>query len=156
LERQLPEAALTLTRLSETIWRLRQPLTASVARTLVEHHHQEEQRRTHLHCATCERLLRARPGVPRTAQTLGGDIELERPYFYCRHCQCGRYPLDETLGLQAGRMQLDVQQAAVDLATEPRRLAPSVFSLARGTRPPPLTPRMSKGRRGAEKCVYFA
>jgi hypothetical protein len=133
LERQLPEAELTLTRLSETIWRLRQPLTASVARTIVEHHHQEEQRRTHLHCATCERLLRARPGVPRTAQTLVGDIELERPYFSCRHCQCGRYPLDEILGLRAGRIQLDVQQAAVDLATElPYETASTLFGRLSG------------------------
>ena len=118
LERQLPEAALTLTRVSETIWRLRQPLTASVARTIVAHHHQEEHRRTHLHCTTCERLLKARPAVPRTAQTLVGAIERERPYFSCRHCQCGRSPLDEGLGVHAGRIQRDVQQAAVDLATE--------------------------------------
>jgi hypothetical protein len=43
---------------------------------------------------------------------------VHRPYFYCRHCHCGCYPLDEVLGLQAGRIQLDVQQAAADLVTE--------------------------------------
>lgn len=118
LERQLPEAELTLSQVSETIWELRQPLTARVAQTIVEHRHQEEHRRTHLHCATCARLLKARPTVPRTVETLVGAIELERPYFYCRQCQCGRYPLDEVLGWRAGRMQLDVQQAAADLATE--------------------------------------
>ena len=118
LERQLPEAELTLSQVSETIWELRQPLTASVAQTIVEHRHQEEHRRPHLHCATCERLLKARPTVPRTVETLVGAIELERPYFSCRQCQCGRYPLDEVLGLRVGRMQRDVQQAAVDLATE--------------------------------------
>src|SRR5215211_3084403 len=118
LERQLPEAELTLHQVSEPIWGLRQPLTASVAQTIVEHRQQAEHRRTSLHCATCERLLPARPTVRRTVETLVGAIELERPYFYCRQCQCGRYPLDEVLGLSAGRMQLDVQQAAVDLATE--------------------------------------
>lgn len=47
-----------------------------------------------------------------------GDIELERPYFYCRSCHRGRYPLDEALGVQPGRLQLDGQQAAADLAIE--------------------------------------
>ena len=118
LELQLPEAELTIRQVSETIWGLRQPLTASVAQTIVEHRYQAEQRRTSLHCATCERLLQARPRVLRTVETLVGAIELERPSFSCRQCQCGRYPLDEVLGLRAGRMQPDVQQAAVDLATE--------------------------------------
>ena len=133
LERQLPGAELTLSQVSETIWELRQPLTASVAQTIVEHRHQEEHRRTHLHCATCERLLKARPTVPRTVETLVGAIELARPYFYCRQCQCGRYPLDEVLGLRAGRMQRDVQQAAVDLATElPYETASTLFGRLSG------------------------
>ncbi len=133
LERQLPEAELTLSQVSETIWELRQPLTASVAQTIVEHRHQEEHRRPHLHCATCERLLKARPTVPRTVETLVGAIELERPYFSCRQCQCGRYPLDEVLGLRVGRMQRDVQQAAVDLATElPYETASTLFGRLSG------------------------
>jgi hypothetical protein len=56
--------------------------------------------------------------VSRTVETLIGEIEVHRPYFYCRHCRRGRYPLDESLDLRAGRIQLDVQQAAADLATE--------------------------------------
>ena len=128
LERQLPEAELPLHHVSETIWGLRQSLTASVAQTIVEHRHQAEHRRTALPCATCARLLQARPPVRRTVETLVGAIELERPYFYCRQCQCGRYPLDEVLGLCAGRMQRDVQQAAVDLATEvPYETASTLF-----------------------------
>ena len=47
-----------------------------------------------------------------------GTIELERPYFYCLGCREGTYPLDEVLDVSAGRIQRDVQQAAVDLATE--------------------------------------
>jgi Uncharacterised protein family (UPF0236) len=133
VELLLPEAELTIHQVSETIWGLRQPLTASVAQTIVEYRHQAEQRRTSLHCATCERLLQARPTVLRTVETLVGAIELERPYFYCRHCQCGRYPLDEVLGLRAGRMQRDVQQAAVDLATEvPYETASTLFGRLSG------------------------
>jgi hypothetical protein len=54
-------------------------------------------------------------------------------YFYCRQCQCGRYPLDEVLGLSAGRLQRDVQQAAVDLATEvPYETASTLFGRLSG------------------------
>jgi len=128
IEAELPGSEPTLAQVSETIWRLRQKLTAGVAQTIVEHTHEAEQRRESLRCATCERLLSARPAVPRTAQTMIGDIEVQRPYFYCHYCHRGRYPLDESLGLSAGRMQLDVQQAAVDLATElPYETAATLF-----------------------------
>jgi hypothetical protein len=62
-----------------------------------------------------------------------GAIELERPYFYCQVCRAGTYPLDVVLGVGAGRMQLDVQQAAVDLATEvPYETAARLFGRLSG------------------------
>ncbi len=118
LETQLPEADPTVAQVSETIWALRQALTAGVAQTIVEHTHPEERDREYLKCATCDRLLKARPAVSRTARTLIGDLEVQRPYFYCRDCHLGGYPLDESLGLSAGRIQRDVQQAAAELAIE--------------------------------------
>jgi Uncharacterised protein family (UPF0236) len=118
VEAQLPESTPTLAQVSETIWALRQQLTGGVAQTIIEHTHQEEQRRKSLQCATCAHLLRARPVVSRTVETLIGEIEVQRPYFYCPHCHRGRYPLDEVLELRAGRIQRDVQQAVADLATE--------------------------------------
>lgn len=118
VEAQLPDPEPTLAQVSETIWTLRQSLTAGVAQTMIEQSHQAEWNRQSLRCATCDRLLRARPAVPRIARTLVGDLELERPYFYCRSCHLGTYPLDAVLGLSSGQIQLDVQQAAIDLATE--------------------------------------
>jgi hypothetical protein len=133
LETQLPESEPTLAQVSETIWALRQQLTAGVAQTIVEHTHQEEQHRQHLSCPQCERPLSARPAVTRTAQTLIGDIEVQRPYFYCRSCHLGRYPLDEALGLSAGRIQLDVQQAAAEVAIElPYDTASTLFGRLSG------------------------
>jgi hypothetical protein len=118
LETQLPEAERTLAQVSETIWTLRQQLTGGLAEMIVQHAHKEEQHRTHLTCPTCERLLTARAPVARTVETMVGPIELERPYFYCHRCRHGSYPFDEVLGLSAGRLQLDVQQATADLVTE--------------------------------------
>ena len=133
VEAELPEPAPTVAQVSETIWSLRQQLTAALAQTMIEHTHQQEQRRKSLTCGTCERLLKARPAVPRIAQTLIGDIEVQRPYFYCCHCHLGRYPLDDVLGLSPGRIQLDVQQAAAELAIElPYDTAATLFGRLSG------------------------
>jgi hypothetical protein len=56
--------------------------------------------------------------VPRTVQTLIGEVEVQRPYCYCRTCHLGRYPLDEVMGVSAGRMQRNVQQWAAEVAIE--------------------------------------
>jgi hypothetical protein len=47
-----------------------------------------------------------------------GAVELARPYFYCRVCSEGTYPLDDKWHVSAGRLQLDVQQAVADVVTE--------------------------------------
>src|SRR3712207_5337677 len=54
----------------------------------------------------------------RTVETMVGPVELERPYFYCRACRAGLYPLDDALGLVAGCRQPAMHQAAAKLVTE--------------------------------------
>jgi Uncharacterised protein family (UPF0236) len=133
LEAALPAGEPTLGQVSEALWALRQELTGGVAETIVHHTHAEEQQRSSLPCPTCARLLPARGPVPRCVETLVGAIELERPYFYCPVCRTGTSPLDEVLGLRAGRLQRDVQQAAVDLATEvPYETASTLFGRLSG------------------------
>ena len=118
LETQLPEAERTFAQVSETIWPWRQQLTGGWAALIVQHAHKEEQHRTHWTCPTCECLLPARVPVACTVETMVGPIELERPYFYCRRWRHGSSPFDEVVGLSAGRLPLDVQQATADLVTE--------------------------------------
>jgi hypothetical protein len=133
LEAALPEGAPTLSQVSATIWTLRQQLTGSVAETIVHQTHPEEQQRQQMSCPTCARLLSARGPVQRCVETMVGAVELERPYFYCQVCRVGTYPLDEVIGVRAGRMQPDVQQAAVDLATEiPYETASRLFGRLSG------------------------
>jgi hypothetical protein len=118
LEAQLPEPETTLAQVTETVWALRQELTGGLTETLVDHAHQVELTRKELVCATCDRLLAARPAVSRTVDTMVGAVQLERPYFYCRHCQQGKSPLDDVLDLTPGRKQLDVQQAAARVVVD--------------------------------------
>lgn len=133
VESHVPEAPLTLAQVSETILGLRQSLTAGVAQTLVEQSYQDELRRQNLTCPTCARQLTARPAVPRRVDTLSGSLTMQRPYFYCRGCLAGHYPLDEALELRTGRLQRDVQQAAAELAIElPYETASNMFGRLTG------------------------
>ena len=118
LEAQLQEPAPTVAQVTETVWNLRQELTGGLTQTIVEHTHLGERTRKQVPCPQCARLLKARAPVQRTVETLVGPVELARPYFYCRACRSGVYPLDEALDLVAGRKQLDVQKVAAKLVTE--------------------------------------
>lgn len=133
LEEELPEAETTLAQLSDLVWQLRQDLTGGLTETLLSHAHASEQSRKQAPCPQCDRLLTARPAAARTVETLVGPVQLERPYFYCRQCRQGRYPFDEVVGLSAGRIQLDVQQAAAELAIElPYETASAMFTRLSG------------------------
>jgi uncharacterized protein UPF0236 len=118
LEAQLREPAPTLAQVTETVWNLRQELTGSLTETIVEHAHHGESTRQQTRCPQCDRYLQARAPVSRTVETMVGTVQIARPYFYCRTCRCGVYPLDAALGLAPGRIQLDVQKATVKLVTE--------------------------------------
>jgi hypothetical protein len=66
-------------------------------------------------------------------ETLVGAVQVERPSFYCSSGCGGFYPLDAALGLRSGRLQLDVQQAAADVATElPYATAATLFGRLTG------------------------
>src|SRR5262249_2533766 len=115
------------------IWALRQQLTGGVAETIVHHSPPEDQQRPSLRCPPCARRLPARGPVLRCVETLVGALALARPYFYCPDCRVGPSPVAEVLGLRSGRMQPDVHQAAVDLATEvPYETASTLLSRLTG------------------------
>jgi hypothetical protein len=98
LQAQLPEPETTLDQITETVWALRQDLTGSLTAAIVEHAHRFEYMRQDIVCEICQRMLTTRPLVSRTVETMVGRVRLERPYFYCRVCKVGVYPLDKALG----------------------------------------------------------
>lgn len=118
LEAQLREPAPTFAQGTETVWSLRQELPGGLTETRVEHAHRGASTRQQTRCPQCDRCLQARAPVSRTVETMGGAVQLERPYFSCRTCRCGVYPLDAALGVAPGRTQLDGHKAAVKLVTE--------------------------------------
>jgi hypothetical protein len=81
----------------------------------------------------CGHRLPARALVPRTVETLVGEVTLERPYFYCLECKRGFYPLDEALELVERWKQWDTQEVGARLAAEvPFETAQELFSQLTG------------------------
>src|SRR5215475_5571224 len=133
LEQTWHEPPATLSEVSATMWDLRQQLTGGITETIVAHAHEGERQRKQASCPRCARVLTVQEQVGRTVETMVGPVELERPYFYCRACRVGLYPLDDVLGLVAGCKQLDMQHAAAKLVTEvPYDTAHSLFDALTG------------------------
>jgi len=71
----------------------------------------------------------ARAVTSRTLETLVGEVEVARPYFYCVPCGHGFSPLEAALGLAEGRKPFELQQAAVKLTAEvPYETARELFA----------------------------
>src|SRR5262245_25244842 len=133
LETQWHEPPSTLPEVTAAVWALRQQLTGGITETIVKQAHEGERQRTQARCPRCPRVLKVQEHVWRTVETMGGPVERERPYVYCRTCRVGLYPLDDALGLVAGCKQLARQHAAVQLGTEvPYDTAQSLFGALTG------------------------
>src|SRR2546423_8024420 len=118
LQEQLPNPHTSLAEVTAAVWQLRQELTGGLSETIVAHAHSSELTRQYARCPQCDRRLTAPPVVSRTVQTLVGPVHVERPYFYCTSGCGGMYPVYRALAFAPGRTQLDVQQAAAQVAIE--------------------------------------
>jgi len=88
----------------------------------------------HCKCPKCSKELKVwNKKVKRTVESLGGGFELYRPYFYCRDCSYGFYPLDEALGLASSAKQYDIQDLEAWLSSElPFNTAAEAFKRCTG------------------------
>jgi hypothetical protein len=89
--------------------------------------------KTHV-CEECGRtFMRQRQDHRRTIESRHGELELQRPYFYCRPCQRGYHPFDQALEIAPERKQYDLQRAAAELFTEvPFARASQIFARLTG------------------------
>jgi hypothetical protein len=128
VEEQVKEPKPTLEQLTHAVWELRQELTGQLSTALIEPRYRAEQEQAHAPCPQCGRQVAAREAVTRKVETLVGEVELARPYFYCVPCGQGFAPLDAALSVAPGRKQFDVQRAAAKLAGEvPYETAQDLF-----------------------------
>ncbi len=128
LEEHVKEPNPTLEQLTRAVWEARQELTGRLTEALVEQRYRAEQEQQYAPCPQCGRGVAARGGVTRTLETLVGEVELARSYFYCVPCGQGFAPVDAALGVAPGRKQFDMQQAAAKLTAEvPYETAQELF-----------------------------
>ena len=85
-------------------------------------------------CPKCNKKLKAwNKKAKRTVESLGGRLDLYRPYFYCKNCNHGFYPLDEALGLAPSPKQYDIQDLEAWLSSElPFKTAAEAFKRCTG------------------------
>ncbi len=85
-------------------------------------------------CEECGRTLKRQTQMHRkTIESRHGEIEIERPYFYCRYCCKGYYPFDKELEIAPDRKQYDLQRAATELFSEvPFERASKIFERLTG------------------------
>jgi hypothetical protein len=128
LEEHVKEPKPTLVQLPRAVWEARQELTGRLTEALVEQRYRTEQEQPYAPWPQCGRRVAARGVVTRRLETLVGEVELARPYFYCVPCGQGFAPVDAALGVAPGRKQFDVQQAAAKLTAEvPYETAQELF-----------------------------
>ncbi len=97
-----------------------------------KHHHLLDQQ--YCNCPKCNKKIKAwTKKANRTIETLGGRFDLYRPYFYCKDCSYGFYPLDEALGLAPSPKQYDIQDLEAWLSSElPFKTAAEAFKRCTG------------------------
>ena len=97
-----------------------------------KHHHLLTQE--YCNCPKCNKRIKVwNKKVKRTVESLGGRFELYRPYFYCKDCKHGFYPLDSALGLAPSPKQYDIQDLEAWLSSElPFKTAAEAFQRCTG------------------------
>jgi hypothetical protein len=120
--------------LSDLVRREGQAVTGALLGEVVRSRGAKELSATSHICEECGRsLVRQRQLHRRTIESRHGEMEIERPYFYCRQCQRGTHPFDQVLALAPERKQYDLQRAAAELFTEvPFARASQIFERLTG------------------------
>jgi hypothetical protein len=105
--------------ISKSLFQNRSEIMGHAALALVEKKFGHLMDQQYNQCPHCHRRIKARAEkVRREITTLIGPVVLYRPYFYCKACRYGFYPLDEALALSERKIQPDVQEIEAWLTSE--------------------------------------
>jgi len=120
--------------ISKNLFANRSEIMGRAALAFIEKNHGHLLEQQYCPCPLCQRRIKAMPKkVKRKVRTLIGSVELWRPYFYCKFCGYGFYPLDEALGLSERQVQPDVQEVEAWLTAEmPYETASEAFERCTG------------------------
>jgi hypothetical protein len=109
----------SITDISKSLFQNRSEIMGQAVSALIEKKFGHLIDQQYCECPLCSLRIKARPEkVRREIDTVVGSVTLYRPYFYCRTCAFGFYPLDDALGLSNRKVQPDVQELEAWLAAE--------------------------------------
>ena len=101
------------------IFRNKSEILGRMVLGLIKRKHHPLLDQEYCNCPKCNKGIKAwTKKAKRTIETLGGCFDLYRPYFYCKDCRYGFYPLDEALGLAPSPKQYDIQDLEAWLSSE--------------------------------------
>lgn len=113
------ESMESITDISKDLFANRSAIMGQAALALIEKKYGHLLEQEYCQCPNCSRQTKAKPEkVKRDIDTLVGPVTVYRPYFYCRSCSFGFYPLDDALGLSNRKVQSDIQELEAWLAAE--------------------------------------
>lgn len=104
--------------ISKAILEEKSEILGQLTLTLIERKFGQFLNQKESYCPKCGKSMLKQGKVSRKIQTLTGQFNLNRPYFYCKFCSLGNYPLDEVLGLSESSKQYDVQDVEAWLSSE--------------------------------------
>lgn len=109
----------TISDISKGLFRNRAEIMGQAATAFIEKKYHHLLNQEYCECPHCHRRIKANPEkVRREIETLVGPVTLYRPYFYCRTCSAGFYPLDDALGLSNRKTQRDIHELEAWLSAE--------------------------------------
>jgi hypothetical protein len=126
----------TLRQMSDQFMRTRSTLLGGCLEEMVKELTASYLQQEQALCPHCEKSLKLHSINPKTLHTLQGSITLQRPYFYCRDCKQGVYPLDEALELADEAYQYDMQEKMLRMGMEsPYAISAELFKELTGISP---------------------
>ncbi len=103
--------------ISKALFEKRFDILGQAAQALIEKKFGHLLDQEYCKCPHCNKNVKAKSEkVRREVILMACPIVLYRPYFYCKTCRHGFYPLDEALGLSRRKIQPDVQEVEAWLA----------------------------------------
>jgi hypothetical protein len=109
----------SITDISKSLFSNRSEIMGQAALALIEKFFGHLLDQQYCQCPHCDRRIKAKSKkVRREIDTLVGPVTLYRPYFYCKICGFGFYPLDDALELSNRKVQPDIQELEAWLAAE--------------------------------------
>jgi uncharacterized protein with PIN domain len=90
LEQIEDDQRLNLSEIEEMALKVRQEVGQTITQTLAGE--ESGQQEVEVVCQECQQVMRYKGRKRKWLKTRSGDVQIERPYYYCEQCRKGYFP----------------------------------------------------------------